>query len=85
MPRVRFIDPITQIVTERPFMTPKSIQSQSSWVTAICKVIPDVPNPRHTEWDIKDFEATLKHITITLGHPSGMEHILQVDRNASFF
>lgn len=85
MPRVVYTNPLTGERRDKPFQTPKSITSHSSWVTQICKVLPNLPNPRHTQWVIASFEPTLTTIEIILEEPrSGLKHHLLVDRTASY-
>lgn len=68
----------------KPIPTPKK-QTLEAWFKDIRKIIPQVPNPKDTDWQIQHQEATLTHITYELQNSIGERCVIVVDRKRSAF
>lgn len=64
------------------FRPPKNIQSPESWVTAIRKSIPEVPDVRRTDWCVQVFDPSTAIILIELVNSVGERCRIAVDRKA---
>ena len=70
---------------QRNFVTPKKIQDEVAWVRAVRISIPEVPDILNTDWEILNFDADLKWISIILIDGLGNRAKIVVDRTRSSF
>ena len=68
--------------TSKAFSTPKNLHKASAWLTAVRKVIPQVPNPRTTDWVIGTFEPDVNYILIEMFNQAGQRCRIAIDRKA---
>ena len=83
MPRAHYLNVHQGIEKSNvAFRPPKNIQSPESWVTAIRKSIPEVPDVRRTDWCVRTFDPDTAIILIELVNSVGEHCRIAVDRKA---
>lgn len=73
------------IPISRKFGAPKKVEQMSAWFKAARKVIPEIPNPEQTDWQITCEHATsdAKFITFELANSVGDRCSVIIDRSIS--
>lgn len=84
MAAVQFRHQVQNIEVTRTMATPKT-QTLEAWFKDIRKIIPQVPNPKDTDWQIHHQHATLQWITFEMQNSIGERCVIVVDRKASQF
>lgn len=79
---VQFKYPSQEIDITKPVPTPKR-QTLEAWFKDIRRIIPQVPNPKDTDWQIHNQHATVTHITFELQNSIGERCVIVVDRTKS--
>jgi hypothetical protein len=84
MAAVQFRNQKANIEVSKTMTTPKK-QTLEAWFKDIRKIIPQVPNPKTTDWQIHHQEATIKWITFEMQNSVGERCVVVVDRQSSQF
>lgn len=71
-----------QVITKR-FGAPKT-SSMDAWFKQTRKFIPELPNPKKTDWQIVNQEADYQWIRFELRNSLGEECKVVIDRRAPF-
>lgn len=79
---VQFKYPTKEINVVKTINTPR-VQTLEAWFKDIRKIIPQVPNPKDTDWQIHNQHATVSHITYELQNSIGERCVIVVDRTRS--
>lgn len=79
--RFNFSTP-TSIPIAKKFGAPKKVERMDAWFKAARKVIPEIPNPDQTDWQITCEHATVdaKYITFEMANSVGDRCSVIIDR-----
>lgn len=78
----RFADGKDIVDIKRHFPMPSRLERQESWITAMRKTIPEIPDIRRTDWQIGSFQPETKFIMIELFNSVGQHARIAVDRRS---
>lgn len=78
----QFRYPTKNIEVTKLVATPKK-QTLEAWFKDIRKIIPQVPNPKETDWQIHHQQATTQWITFEMQNSIGERCVIVVDRTKS--
>jgi len=81
---VQFRNQAANIEVNKSMPTPKK-QTLEAWFKDIRKIIPQVPNPKDTDWQIHHQHATIQWITFEMQNSIGERCVVIVDRTKSQF
>lgn len=85
MPAVQFRNQVQGVEVNKTMSTPKKMSTLDAWFKEIRKIIPQVPNPKDTDWQIHHQHATLDWITFEMQNSIGERCVIVVDRKHSQF
>ena len=85
MAAVQFRNQVSNLEINKTMPTPKKLTSLEAWFKDIRKIIPQVPNPKDTDWQIMHQHATLQWITFEMQNSIGERCVVVVDRTKSQF
>lgn len=84
MAAVQYRNQVQGLEINKSMPTPKR-QTLEAWFKDIRKIIPEVPNPGATDWQIHHQHATTQWITFEMQNSIGERCVVIVDRTKSAF